>query len=957
MAARTVTPTSTRPVGTAAAAGAAAGAVSLGVIRAQIDKALAAKYVEGVLGISAPAAAAIAATFEHKGQRVDVVPCPSALAVREALLAQTPGTWLVIVTDRPDEDLGAGILAHLVGNRLRNPDPWDAVRQRFRAMGAEPSLMAGPDRVAIANGLLRATPAGDPGWPPAPAGVLSRDHALGSVAAEHLGLNDRTVDVLSVLAWMSTPGTAGRIGELRALAGDDLTDATLVWVAEAAGVAGPAVRPLLQAGTPGDGVPLGLALSALEEAIALADGEVQIHASMALAQLEQMCFGDRLPSAAREALGSAAEAVIGEQLAAPRTQPSALAALARADVLLRSVKAESFGTRSTFLPSGLTGRLHALAETLRVAVPTGLSAVEDAWQSVQRHHLASVVGSKEPDARLAPFAAAVRLARWLATPDASAVSIESEGLAGLAQRHAGQDAWVDQAVNDAATGVADQAMATALAAVLDRARERRDRHDVDFARALADATALDTDAGRGFLPASTGRVWLLEQVIGSVVAPIARTTNTLLLVLDGMSAGVATEIVDDVLARHDGWAEALLPGEEHRGCALAVLPTLTANSRTSLLVGELTTGTQVDERTGYVALIRALNLTSPEPFHKKPLDSTRPGFLLEDDINTAILSPSNQLVTCVLNTIDDALDRSDPGGTSWTLDAVKHLRPLLAAALAAGRTVIMTSDHGHVVERRQGTQRSLPPMTSARSRAAAPPAGPGEVLVSGRRVLATGSCAVLAVDERLRYGPLKAGYHGGASPAEVVVPLIVLSPSEAPSPDLRVAGPQEPSWWWPSSAPAATGVLPKAPLASGTAASSPTGLIAGTLFEDAAVALPVAETPRSRSGATGSSGASRLGHRVVESKVFAAQLKVAGRIAVTSDAVSTLVDALASAPGTRLTGQLIAAALGQHETRVAGALAQVQKLLNVEGYPVLTKEGATAILDVALLCEQFGVRP
>ena len=36
----------------------------------------------------------------------------------------------------------------------------------------------------------------------------------------------------------------------------------------------------------------------------------------------------------------------------------------------------------------------------------------------------------------------------------------------------------------------------------------------------------------------------------------------LLLVLDGMSAGVGTEVIASMLARSgDGWAEALLPGQ------------------------------------------------------------------------------------------------------------------------------------------------------------------------------------------------------------------------------------------------------------------------------------------------------------------------------------------------------------------------------------------------------------
>jgi hypothetical protein len=113
----------------------------------------------------------------------------------------------------------------------------------------------------------------------------------------------------------------------------------------------------------------------------------------------------------------------------------------------------------------------------------------------------------------------------------------------------------------------------------------------------------------------------------------------------------------------------------------------------------------------------------------------------------------------VLNTIDDALDRSDPGGTEWGADAVKHLAPLLDRARHAGRIVVLTADHGHIVERRQGTQRAYASISSGRSRAAIEPGADGEVLVTGRRVLLHEGRAVLAVDEHLRYGPLKAGYH------------------------------------------------------------------------------------------------------------------------------------------------------------------------------------------------------
>ncbi len=137
------------------------------------------------------------------------------------------------------------------------------------------------------------------------------------------------------------------------------------------------------------------------------------------------------------------------------------------------------------------------------------------------------------------------------------------------------------------------------------------------------------------------------------------------------------------------------------------------------------------------------------------------------------------LVTCVLNTIDDALDRSDPGGTAWGTDAVKHLAPLLDRARHAGRVVVLTADHGHVVERRQGTQRTYAVFQRPVPRCDVP-AADGEVLVAGRRVLLHDGRAVLAVNEHLRYGPLKAGYHGGGAPAEAVVPVAVLVPGAVP---------------------------------------------------------------------------------------------------------------------------------------------------------------------------------
>jgi hypothetical protein len=422
-------------------------------------------------------------------------------------------------------------------------------------------------------------------------------------------------------------------------------------------------------------------------------------------------------------------------------------------------------------------------------------------------------------------------------------------------------------------------------------------------------------------------------------------------VLDGMSVGVGTDIIGSVLSRAgEGWTEALLPGHTRRAAALAVLPTLTEVSRASLLCGELRIGGQDVEQEGHRTLAKAKGLAGAELFHKKPLDSSRPGYAIADDVAAAVADVTGYpLVTCVLNTIDDALDRSDPGGTAWSAETVKHLAPLLERARNAGRVVVLTADHGHIVERRQGVQRSYPAISSGRSRAATEPAGDGEVLVTGGRVLLHDSRAVLAVDEHLRYGPLKAGYHGGGAPAEAVVPVAVLVPGAVPEgADLALAPPQEPAWWIDPAEPASPAVTPPAadvPPRPALAArmTKPAKDQLPTLFDEPGAAEPGTEVAAA----------------VLKSAVYAAQKKIAGRVSVSDGQIRGLLDALLEAPGQRLVPALAATALAVSPVILLGAVLHAQALLNVEGYPVVRvdADGATVILDEALLREQFGIRP
>lgn len=898
---------------------------SVAVLRALLDHATAKDYKGGVLGVRAHPDWTGPATFTHGATTVRVVGCVSALAVREALLERDPAGWLVILTNR--DDLGDGVLSHFVWHRLRTPDPWDAVRAQFAATSLDPALTTAPGSRELAVGLLESRPTDS--WPPAQGGVLTRDHAWTSVARAHLAVTEPEIDATAVLAWTTSPTSVGRIGDLRRRGGNALTDELLRWLAQRSHAIRVPLLALLRAGDLMDVVPLGLVAGVLVAARARST-TAQL-ARDGLLRLEPRLGGSVPEESALLAWSRRAGEVLQTVPA-----PERLRILGRADALLTEVQAATLAGASDLLPAGLTVRLDELASVLRASVSdhppvsepllaaAQVTSVEAAWARVEAH------ASSAADSRARAFRAAVRLARWLSLP----VQEAPRTLSALVQRQGSEDAWVDSAVNDAAAGVGSAALGRALEQVLHAARARRTVHDRQFADALAAHTQDDPPLTDG---AHRG-VRHLEDVLATVVLPLARTTPTLFLLLDGMSTGVATEVIADVVSRtRDGWVEALLPGATSRATALAVLPTLTGVSRTSLFCGDLRTGNQDTERTGFAALTSAAGISASPVFHKKPLESSRLGFSVADEVGAALDdTDGRQLVAGVLNTIDDALDRSDPAGIEWGSDAVKHLAPLLERARSAGRTVVLTADHGHVLERRHGHQVAAATTSSSRSRSPGAPVTDEEVLVSGRRVLTDDHRAVLAVDESLRYGPLKAGYHGGASPAEAVVPLVVLVPGDAPDGSgLLYAPPQEPSWWAaPADVPA-----PPAALLPPTAAP---GLFD---LEPEPEPAPFAAPAHALAGA------------LLKSKTYTAQKKLAGRAAPSDEAMSALLSGLLAHPGHRLAPALAAAALAVPVSRLRGAIPQAQRLLNVEGYAVLRldADGQTLVLDEALLREQFGV--
>lgn len=886
----------------------------------------------GVLGVRARPTWTGPSEFAYADFKVRLVPCPSALAVRDALRARAEGLWIVILTDRDEDDLGVGITSHLYGGMLRNPDPWDAVRDQFGATRIDRRLVVDPRAREIAAGILSAR--GEAPWPPSRAGFLTLDHVCAAVATRQLGFTDLSEAVApeQVLAWAADSGRAVLLNELRDLTTPALAELVVKWLAARCGKAEPLVAQLLTGGRVEDVVPLGLSGRAV---LGCQPGSEP----WVLLRVQQLS----LPNVTEDqlmALVAPAEEVTRVLLesADERATRQTGRVLARADVLVEELRASAGADGSEFLRSSLTSRLAGLGEELRKAVarsgtkaiaaspdavladPNSLSAIEVALDRVQQHALAI----HRDELRVGRALAGVRLVRWLASEVA-----ETSDFAEAMRKQRDVDAWVDRAYSDAWRGVDEDSLTHGLRAVLEAVRLRRDRHDISFATALAAQTLTGAT-----LPDD---VLLIEEVLARVVVPLAKEPRpVLLIVADGMSAAVGTEIVDDIERRYDSWLECLPKGGSRRTVVVSALPSLTEVSRCSLLSGGLSTGQQEAERTGFAAFLRTHALTGTL-FHKLSLETSGAGFALAPDVGAAVDNIDGvKVVACVLNTIDDALDRSDPG-IDWTTDAVSHLRPLLERARRAGRTVVLTSDHGHVIERREGRTLSVGPSSSNRSRPTegGPAPEPSEARVTGSRVLMHDGDAVLAVDERVRYGPLKAGYHGGAAPAEVVVPLHVLTPSEPPA-GWALATPQQPLWWHS----AVTSIVES---------SSVPEVAPEPLFPKSEMPTLFDETTREP--------VQDFVAQILATTTYGEQRKRAQRVTLTDDQIASLLRHLVASPGNRLDPATAAIALDVALVRLSGALPMAQRLLNVEQYPVLDRDadGSTIVLDLALLKEQFGV--
>ena len=338
--------------------------------------------------------------------------------------------------------------------------------------------------------------------------------------------------------------------------------------------------------------------------------------------------------------------------------------------------------------------------------------------------------------------------------------------ADLITHHATEGAFEDWARRHLLGGDEHPKVAALFGTVHRAVRNRREWRNRTFAEGVRDWLARAD--GREIVP--------IERCLARTVVPLGRSRPMLVLVLDGMDASIFEELCEDLNER--GW-------RRQRGSApaavLAVLPTVTESSRMALMTGRVGRGNAAAEKAGFARHreLRGVSLPGRPPllFHKGDLTGDAAEGLATP-VRDALRDGRQRIVGIVLNAVDDHLAKSEQLHLSWRVESVRLLPTILTEAHAAGRTVVLTSDHGHVLEA-DGVK--LTGDAEGRWRSATSSATELEIEIAGARVLAaTGRKRIIVPwSETVRYGSKKNGYHGGASLQEAVVPVgVFVGPGE-----------------------------------------------------------------------------------------------------------------------------------------------------------------------------------
>jgi hypothetical protein len=836
-----------------------------------------------------------------------VYQCDSQLQMRLALQgASETASTTVLITPLDQTKVSDDILVRMALRKLHPINSWEIVKSLFKARELDPRITR---HSFLADLLLEHAGAGNRDFPPVAGGCLDAETVWNILLSERLGLSGAHPDVVELLRCTAEFDLAGQWKTCPA----EFRNAARDWIGETAGEVAKVVLKCIESEHGATALAVGLAMGIVY------DDTVGHDLDKAAGRLEAYVGTNNLSiEYARLWRAAASIALTHVQKATLRH------CLDDAETIVENIGAGSHAWRSSVLESGFEQRLSRLGEAIAIHVDSRATAIPPEllklFDAAREHRLARASGR-----RMERIAMAVRLLRWLADKNAEKTGRPS-GLLAIAQRYASDGGFVDWARQVLCGGEANKDLATSFVRLVARVTEFRQEENRRFGQALREEQAMGA-AALGLIP--------VEQIIDHLITEAAKAAPVLLLLVDGMSWAVFLELISDIKTRD--WIELSFGTTLSRFVGLAALPSVTEVSRTSLFCGELRRGQAADETQGFAAhprlVAESLPGFPPKLFHKAALrdedDSS-----LASDIRGALANKKQRVVGVVINAVDDYLDKGDQVDVTWTMQRIRVLEPILAEARAAGRLVILLSDHGHVLDRETevggGTD-------GLRWRRPGDEKTEGEVEVSSARVmLPDGGRVVVPWSERIRYGSKKNGYHGGATPQEMLIPVALLWPELDEPEGYEELPDMLPSWWAEPTVARLAPVAAKQPQRPAKADVLP-------LFD------------RHRIPRAESTGDDLWIKALLQSEVFATQKrKLAGRAPIDDATVQKLVATLVSRGGS-MTATALASAVGVPAHRLPGFLAVIQRLLNVDGFSILDRQEAanTVVLNISLLKKQF----
>lgn len=728
----------------------------------------------------------------------------------------------------------------------------------------------------------------------------------------------------------------------------------------------------------------------------LADALVSVAVGkLELSEAEINLLLDKLPSAVPSALS-----LFADQQGNPALR--SLLRSAEAHVLDRW-RAKLHGSR--YLPLAWDLRLDAIGEALlKVAEQPegedGQARYAELSRRVLELELHDSIALGERKQAYAHAEMARRLAAWLVVrndrrwPVARGPLGKLEALASWYAQEGGFVDWARRRVR----GVGEGRFGEGVRAVLSKVDELRTQQDREF----ADALPKWLEAGR-----PERRVLPIDKVLERFGAGFLRgeggaRRRLMVLVLDGMAWAQAVELLIELGSEHsaDPWQPLVFNREVHEldprasfVPVLASLPTMTEFSRSALFSGQ-PTPPGVSPRTGDDdrRFARHPALASLFADGEGPtLLGARESFSTDDGLSatarTLIDDRSQPVVGFLLNTIDSALKSDRLDEAPWTVDRIRPLRALFDAARAAGRAVLLCSDHGHVSGQRLryagqvGASSRWRPLTgdAIREFEVEIPSPPG-----WRPDDPQARGVVLIKDDCNAYhGQPHHGEHGGATLAEVVTPTLLLGTPEfeqgelGADPMLAVMPMSPPAWWLdevrePEGRKAAVEAEAERRVAklqpeSKPEAQLPLAVLAPTPSADtlelqrqakAEADARLAET-EAKFEAKGkkypyiSEPTKKLLDKLENNPLFQARAPNPVRQEAVLAALEYLLELQDRAPG-----DAFAARMGSKlKNRAPGLVSDLSQVLNVDGYDVLRYEPSSkqVLVDRELLIQCFGL--